>query len=356
MKNPFVSTHSDPHQSGRRTLVASALALTLATGIAAGPVLAQDGTGAATPTPPSACEVVPARATFDAATPDTVGTVTAAMTPVASPAAQRVLEGASPVAAGISTPLASPVTETTVTDPLARDLEATATAIAGCLSDERYETLVQITGDLYRGQMLGLTESLNADDFTTLAVTLPDVPYQILSVENATFTDETTATAVVTYEMAHQVRTSLWEFSLQEVNGQNAWVLERETPMASEIPANTSTLQVSIEQNAYTLNPTTVQGPSVALSATNNDEVGHELLVLRLEDGATTQTLLQSPGPSLPENVTFIGQVFVPAGEEGMLLLAGLQPGTYTIVDLLPNAEGLPNLAGGMEATFTVSE
>lgn len=356
MKHPFVSTYWVPHQSGRRTLVTSALALTLATGIATGSASAQDGTGAATPTPPSACEVVPARATFDAATPDTTPGMTAAMTPVASPAAQGALTGASPVAALIATPVASPVMETTVTDPLARDLEATATAIAGCLSDERYEPLIQLTGDLYRGQMLGFTEPLSTDDFTTLAVTLPDVPYQILSVENATFTDETTATAVVTYEMAHQLRTSLWEFSLQEVNGQSAWVLERETPMASEIPANSSTLEVSIEQNAYTLNPVTVQGPSVALSATNNDEVGHELLVLRLEGGATTQTLLRSPGPSLPENVTFIGQVFVPAGEEGTLLLAGLQPGTYTIVDLLPNAEGLPNLADGMEATFTVAE
>jgi hypothetical protein len=36
------------------------------------------------------------------------------------------------------------------------------------------------------------------------------------------------------------------------------------------------------------------------------------------------------------------------------LLLSGLQPGEYTIVDLLPNAEGLPNLMGGMEITFTV--
>jgi hypothetical protein len=52
--------------------------------------------------------------------------------------------------------------------------------------------------------------------------------------------------------------------------------------------------------------------------------------------------------------VSYIGQATVPAGSNGTLLLSGLQPGTYTIVDLLPNAEGLPNLGDGMETTFTV--
>lgn len=351
MKNPFVPTYALIHRPAHRALVTSALALTLATGIIAGPASAQDGTGAATPTPPSACQIVPARAT----TSDEASTPVAA-TAVASPAGQRALAEASPVTTDSATPVASPVVEASTSDLLPQDLEATATAIAGCLSDGQYETLTNITGGLYRGQMLGLNEPLDAGDFTALAVTLPDVPYQILSVEDATFTDETTATAVVTYEMAHQVRTSLWEFSLQDVSGQEAWVLERETPMVPKIPADTSTVDVIIAQNAYTLDDETVEGPSVVLSATNNDDVDHEMLVLRLDGDATTQTLLQASGPSLPEDVTFIGQTIVPAGEEGTLLLAGLQPGAYTIVDLLPNAQGLPNLTGGMQATFTVEE
>lgn len=339
MKNPLVSMYSLPHLSARRTLVTSALALSLSTSIVAGPASAQDGTGAATPTPASACQVVPVRATFE-----TNETATPAMTPVASPVMQGTQAGATPVG------------ETTDPDLLVQDLEAIATAIAGCLSDAQYDMLTELTGGLYRGQMVGLNEPLDAGDFATLAVTLPDVPYQILSVEDATFSNETTATAIVTYEMAHQVRTSLWEFSIQDVQGQSAWVLERETPMAPQVSANASTIEVTIDQNAYTLNEETVAGPSVALTATNNDDVDHEMLVLRLEGDATTTTLLQSPGPSLPEDVTFIGQAIVPSGDRGTLLLAGLQPGTYTIVDLLPNAEGLPNLAGGMEAAFTVEE
>jgi hypothetical protein len=124
--------------------------------------------------------------------------------------------------------------------------------------------------------------------------------------------------------------------------------------MAPELPANTATLEVTVKDNAYSLKDAKVSGPSVAISATNNDTVDHEVLVLRLEGDATTKSLLQSPGPSLPEGITFIGQITVPAGETGTLLLSGLQPGEYTMVDLLPNAEGLPNLMGGMEVTFTV--
>jgi hypothetical protein len=346
MRNPFTSMQTAHTHPVRHALITSTLAMTLAAGVMTGPAAAQDGTGAATPTPPSACEIIPATASFG---DDTAATEVA--TPMASPATGLA---STPSASPVTDAGATPVTEEATVDPLTRDLEASATAIAGCLSDTNFDTLVDITGELYRGQLIGLSEPLNAGDFTTLASTLPASAYQILSVEDATFTDESSATAVVTYEVAHQLRKSTWEFSLQEVRGEQAWVLESETAMAPELPANTATIEVTVQDNAYVLKDETVSGPSVALSATNNDQVDHEMLVLRLEGDTTTKTLLQSPGPSLPEGVTFIGQATVPAGGSGTLLLSGLQPGEYTIVDLLPNAEGLPNLMGGMEITFTV--
>lgn len=339
MNDPIATTHALITRPARRALITSALALTLTAGAITGPAVAQDGTGAATPTPPSACEVVPA----SAASGDMATATIEDATPMASPMTDMV-----------GTPSASPVTDAAPTDPLTQDLEASATAIAGCLSDANFETLVAMTGDLYRGQLVGLNEVLNPTDFTTLAGTLPSVPYQILSVEDATLTGETSATAVVTYEMAHQVRKSTWEFSLQDAGGEKAWVLESETAMTPDLPANTDTLEVTVKDNAYDVKDAKVSGPSVAISATNNDKVDHEVLVLRLEGGATTKTLAEAAGPSLPEGVTFIGQITVAAGGTGTLVLSGLQPGEYTIVDLLPNAESLPNLTGGMEATFTV--
>lgn len=340
MTNPLAASHA--FITGRRALITTALALTIAAGTASGPAVAQDGTGAATPTPPSACEVIPASVT----TPPVVET-----TPVASPAASPVTDltgtdaGATPVA---DEPDASAV------DPLAEDVQASAVAIAGCLTDGNFDTLAALTGGIYRGQLIGFGEALDPADFTALAASLPEAPYQIFSVEDVAFTGDDTVSAVVTYEMAHQVRKSTWDFSLKEVQGTTAWVLESETPMTPDAPEGTSTVEVTIKDNAYTVKEKEVAGPSVAIKATNSDETEHEILVLRFEGDATMQTLLRSSGPALPQGVTFVGQVTIPAGESGTLLLSGLQPGTYTLVDMLPNAEGLPNLVDGMQAMLDV--
>lgn len=357
MTQPLDPSPRTAFVSRRRTILTSALALTFAVSVAAGSAVAQDGTGAATPTPPSACEVLPATATepTTSTTTDEVAASTPIATMTASPSASPVTMDATPGASPVvSEATPTPSAGAAAVDPLTQDLDAAATAISGCLSDSQFDTLVLLTGDLYRGQLLGMNEGLDATSFNEIAATLPDVPYQIISVEDAAFTGDTTATAAVTYQLSHQVRTRTWEFTLEEVEGATAWVLQSETPMAPEIPAGTTTVTVGIAGNAYTLPDGDIQGPSVALQASNGDDVEHEMLVLRLDGGATTQTLLESAGPNLPEGVTFVGQATVPAGGEGTLLLAGLQPGTYAIVDLFPNAEGLPNLVDGMEVTFTV--
>lgn len=351
-----------PSIFARRTPLAAIVALSIAIGASGSPALAQDGTGAATPTPPSACEIVPATATATgtdvAATPETAPAETPMATPAATPAQGAlnipvVFIGASPEADAADESEATEG-ESTATDPLTQDIEIASTAIAGCLSDGQFDTLIQITGDDYRGQLVGFGSPLTGEEFTLLAPMLPQVPYQILSVENVERTSDTTATAEVTYELAHQVRLSTWEFQLQEIGGEDVWTLQDETAMTPVAPADTDTMTVEITEGGYTIADATVEGPSVAIEASNSDDMDHEILVLRLASGVTTNDLLTNTQPSLPEGVTYIGQATVPAGGEGTLLLSGLQPGTYTIVDLLPNAEGLPNLSDGMETTFEV--
>jgi uncharacterized cupredoxin-like copper-binding protein len=78
------------------------------------------------------------------------------------------------------------------------------------------------------------------------------------------------------------------------------------------------------------------------------------MLVLRLAPGYTTVDLLRASGPDLPREVTFIGARTVTAGDEGDLVLVDLEPGEYNLVCLFPDPEGIPHLAQGMEATFTV--
>lgn len=330
----------------RRAPLAAALALSVALGSGTA-ALAQDGTGAATPTPPSACEIVPA--TYTGATDNDI-------TPMASPSAMATPASGTmniPVVFHGGTPTAGEGSGASVEDVLTRDLQASATAIAGCLSDGQFDTLVRITGEAYRGELVGIGFPLTDEEFLIIAEAMPQVPYQILSVENVASTSDTTATAEVTYELSHQVRLSTWTFELQEIDGKPVWTLQDETAMAPVAPADTATLTVAIDESGYTIENATVDGPSVAIKATNSDDTDHEVLVLRLGPSVTTDDLLMG-GPSLPEGVTYIGQATVPAGGDGTLMLSGLQPGTYTIVDLLPNEQGLPNLSDGMSITFEV--
>ena len=78
------------------------------------------------------------------------------------------------------------------------------------------------------------------------------------------------------------------------------------------------------------------------------------MLVLRLAPGYTTADLLRATGPDLPPEVTFVGERPVPAGEQADLVLVDLEPGAYTLVCLFTDAQGVPHLAQGMEAAFTV--
>ena len=105
---------------------------------------------------------------------------------------------------------------------------------------------------------------------------------------------------------------------------------------------------------AFALDEATVTGPDVVLRGDNVSAEDHEMLVLRLAPGFTTADLLRAAGPDLPEAVTFIGELPVPAGKERDLVLVDLAPGAYTLVCLFPDAEGTPHLAQGMAATFTV--
>ena len=124
--------------------------------------------------------------------------------------------------------------------------------------------------------------------------------------------------------------------------------------MPVSAPPGAAPIDVEIGDRSFTLDKRKVSGPDVVLSGTNGSDEDHEMLVLRLAPGYTTADLLRASGPDLPREVTFIGAATVTAGDEGDLVLVDLDPGQYTLVCLFPDPEGIPHLAQGMEATFTV--
>jgi hypothetical protein len=263
---------------------------------------------------------------------------------------------ASPVASPAASPVASPVAAPPTFDAelLTDDLTATSTSLASCLAEGRFDEAAARTSPVFRGQLVGNARPLPADTFASLASTFPDTDYHIVEIANPALIDETTASADIVWQLGHQVRVERWTFSYQTVQGIEMWVVERAEPGTISPSREAAEVEVTIAKNRYELAPKDVTGDAVEFQVSNTDATVHELLVLKLDKDVSTDTLLTTPGPDLPEGVTFIGQATIPTSGEGSLLLADLDPGTYTIVCLLPNEEGLPHLADGMVTTFEV--
>lgn len=323
-----------------------------------------DGTGAAIPGPPSDC-VIPRSAIDLTVTPTPVPTPvpipTATpeedATPIAGEASQAASPAASPVSGGASVAvLGTPAAAAAPTvDPLTEELLSASTTITSCLTERNVEIFTAITTDTFRGQQFGSGAPISAEVYAQLAPSLTPLEYRIVELRDITVVDPATVTASVTYTVAYQVRTSVWTFAQERVDGLLAWVLTNEAAAPAQIPDGAVSLDVAIRDNAYTLSSETTTGPNVVLNLSNADGVDHEALVLTLPAGTGTDVLLQNPGPALPDGVAFIGQSTIPAGSDGVLVLANLPPGTYTIVCLLPDENGLPYLSAGMETTFTVT-
>lgn len=320
-------------------LTVAVTGLSLLAGLGAGapiPGVAQDGTSAATPAPPSACTIPSTRIDLD--NPPTAEATPSDATPDATP----VSDGATPDATSDTA------------DPLTAELLGVANTVAGCLNEREVETYAMITSDDYRADLFGLDEPLSEAAYEEYASTLPDVDHRIVTLDDVEIVDDATVTATVTYVTAYQQRTATWTFIQREVDGDLAWVLDREEPLAPVVPEDAAEVAIGIEDNRYDLSRDSIETPDVVFTLTNDDDVDHEALVLRFDDDTTTDDLLRAPGPSLPEGVTFIGQATIPDDADGTMVLADLPPGTYTIVCLLPDEEGLPHLASGMVAEFTV--
>ncbi len=337
------------------SVAAAAIAASLALAVVS--AAQDDGTGGAPPLEETSCVLVPASDIDDlraAPTTEPVAATPAGATPAdASPVA------ATPVGA---TPAASPVPSTPVAetpgfdiDLLTRDLTATSTSITSCLTEGRFLEAAERVSPIFRGQLVGNGRPLPANLFASIAATFPATEYHVLEIANVALLDDTTASADIVWQAGHQVRVDRWYFSRQQVQGLDIWMVDRAEPGTVTPARDAAPIDVTIADDRYALDPTRINGDAVEFRVTNRDATDHELLVLRLDDGVTTGTLLTTPGPALPEGVTFIGQATIASGAEGRLLLADLEPGTYTIVCLLPGENGVPHLADGMESTFEVA-
>jgi hypothetical protein len=293
------------------------------------------------------------------AAPSPAATEETSPTPVGAAIIQVEGQEGTPVTIAAPAPMATPIPPTP--DPVAtltQELTAVSEALAACLSTGDVETVVELAGERYLGQMFGGSVPLSAEEYIALASQLTPTPTRILTLEDVAPDGDDRATAIVTHVVGNQLMRATWIFTQVDeddrADDESRWRLDGERQLEPSPPLDASPLGVEIGDLSFDLSANTVAGPDVVLRGINVSAEDHEMLVLRLDPGYTTADLLRATGPDLPQEVTFVGERPVPAGEQADLVLVDLDPGDYTLVCLFTDPQGLPHLAQGMEAVFTV--
>jgi hypothetical protein len=245
------------------------------------------------------------------------------------------------------------VVEDAADDPLTDDLTTATDAILVCMSENNVEVLTQVTSPGFRGSWLGFGTDISNADFAALLPMLPKLPHQLVSVEDAMVTGNT-ATATVNYTVGRQLHRSQWAFQLITVDGTSAWQVQSEEMQAAEAPDGAASMDLTIADGSFTFAAPTVQGSDIVINVSNTGQQPHEVLILKLPAGTGASEIAAAP-TGIPEGGTFIAQATVPAGTQGTIVLTDVRPGTYTVVDLLPDANGMPNVSSGMITTFEVT-
>ncbi len=284
-------------------------------------------------------------------------TPTAVTCGIPRPASQTEATDGTGGAAVVTPPAVATPGVTAVDATTAAALEATVRALAACLSEGNSDVVAELASGRYLGLLVGLGESLTAEEYVALAAGLPVVPVTVRSVSGAAINPSGVATAEVVYVVANQLVRARWTFVPVPATEatpavDTRWRVDGEEILPVDRPTAAS-VRVELDEYEIAAEPETVRGPDLVLRVRNVGEEDHEALVVRLEEGASATDLLQ-PGPELPSGITFVGEIVVPAGEEADLVLVDLEPGVYALVCLFPDENGTPHLALGMEAEITV--
>lgn len=267
-------------------------------------------------------------------------------------------ETAAPSAEPVATPEAgaSPVAGQRADAATAAAIETLVRTMAVCLTDGQSDTIAQLVTEHYLGQVYGGGGHLSRADYLALAPSLPKIPVTVRSVSDVRRETDVRANADVVTVVGNQLLHGRWTFvRAATTGGGGRWQVDAVAPLPVEAPQGANRVNVELSEYAFTLSTGSVAGPDVVLAGTNVGKEDHEILVVRLARGVSPDVLLRQPGPGLPDGVTFIGQVTIPSGSQGELVLVGLTPGTYTLVCLLPTGDGTPHLALGMQARLRIS-
>lgn len=262
---------------------------------------------------------------------------------------------ATPSSVGTPTTITAVVGTPSPSSTDAAEVEAVARSLAACSSDGNNRLVARLATESYLGQIYGGGPPLADDAFLALVEDIPAIRTEIRSISDIQVQPDAASADVVSI-VGHQLLHARWNFvrDASPRDGETPWRIDAEIPATVDPPSNAATIGVAMEEYEFGLDEDAAVGPNVVLAGRNGGSEDHEMLVLRLSNGITSADILRASGPGLPEGAEFFGQVTVLAGDRADLVLVDLDPGAYTIVCLLPDANGTPHLAQGMTVEFEV--
>ncbi len=295
-------------------------------------------------------------ATPSAATPSAAAADCAPPALVPAPAIPE-----SVAAASNGTPVAVVAADQATVD----QIDALVDSLAACLTSGNAPAVAELVTDRYLGDAYGAGQRMTKEDYLALAPTAPVVPVTVVSVDRIDFDSKETVTAQVVTIQGNQLRTEDWTFIFRRSRavsatpaagpGEGLWLVHQVSVLDSATPQGAAEMKAVQSDYAIKLTPAAVKGSDLVVRVQNTGKETHEFLALKLDAGASLDQLIRPTSDIFPSNMQVIGQETIAPGETRTLVFVDLAPGTYTVVCLLPDADGVPHLALGETATFTVS-
>lgn len=278
--------------------------------------------------------------------------------PAGTPEAQPAMAMASPAATPMASPVAKPAAPTgkDVTDQATLDkVEGGVLNIYACFNSGNYNGTAALMTDAYRQAQFG------SSNLYTTAAQLEQLGLY------GKFTDETFNSVqdlgggkyAVDYQVkfAKQVFHYLWVI----VEQNNFWMTDQEFMMTPTTDLDTATVGVQAATDsgeyAYDVSPAKVSGqPAIMIHGTNAGKMDHEIVMFQVPDGYKAADIAKlDPTKMSSEGISFVGQIYLPVGQQGDMLLEGLTPGTYVIACFIQAPDGQSHAAKGMVAEITVT-
>lgn len=248
----------------------------------------------------------------------------------------------------------NPIPDSTDSRRVRAGLTVLVRTVAACQSEGNWETMAQLVSQQYLGQVYGGGPSMSRATFAALAQSFPVANVRFRDFEDFRVTAPGKAIASVKLIVGNQL--TLDRMTFIETRAEGVWLIDTAESRRVDPPREHDQVRVTIQDNSYDPETLRAEGANIEIVIENEDEIDHEVLVLGLDEGVTTGSLLTSTGPGLPAGVRYLGQVTVPANRTETLVLVTMRPGDYALVDLLPNDLGVPHLSLGMEGVLTVTE